>query len=56
MSTNLLSLVIWTPILAGLAVLATGGDQRAPLARWLAVAEPWRASCCRSRCSPSSTT
>ncbi|ATP27711.1 NADH-quinone oxidoreductase subunit M [Chromobacterium violaceum] len=38
MSTNLLSLVIWTPILAGLAVLATGGDQRAPLARWLAVA------------------
>ncbi len=38
MFTNLLSLVIWTPILAGLVVLATGGDQRAPLARWLAVA------------------
>ncbi|MBM2882873.1 MULTISPECIES: NADH-quinone oxidoreductase subunit M [Chromobacterium] len=38
MSTNLLSLVIWTPILAGLVVLATGGDQRAPLARWLALA------------------
>ncbi|AXE35985.1 NADH-quinone oxidoreductase subunit M [Chromobacterium phragmitis] len=38
MFTNLLSLVIWTPILAGLAVLATGGDQRAPLARWLALA------------------
>lgn len=38
MFTNLLSLVIWTPIVAGLLVLATGGDQRAPLARWLALA------------------
>ncbi|MBI3146171.1 MAG: NADH-quinone oxidoreductase subunit M [Pseudogulbenkiania sp.] len=37
MFTNLLSLVIWTPIVAGLLVLATGGDQRAPLARWLAL-------------------
>ncbi|AUH52461.1 NADH-quinone oxidoreductase subunit M [Chromobacterium sp. ATCC 53434] len=37
MFTNLLSLVIWTPIVAGLVVLAAG-DQRAPLARWLALA------------------
>ena len=34
----LLSLGIWVPILAGLAVLATGSDRNAPLARWLAVA------------------
>ncbi|MBA4706878.1 MULTISPECIES: NADH-quinone oxidoreductase subunit M [Aquitalea] len=38
MFTNQLSLVIWAPIVAGLLVLATGGDQRANLARWLAVA------------------
>ena len=38
MFANPLSLVIWTPIVAGLLVLATGGDQRAPLARWLALA------------------
>ncbi|KZE32874.1 NADH dehydrogenase subunit M [Crenobacter luteus] len=38
MFTHPLSLVIWTPIVAGLLVLATGGDQRASLARWLALA------------------
>jgi NADH-quinone oxidoreductase subunit M len=32
-----LSVVIWLPILAGLAVLATGGDRNATLARWLAL-------------------
>ena len=32
----LLSLVIWTPILAGVLVLLTGSDRNAPLARWLA--------------------
>ncbi|HVP08730.1 MAG TPA: NADH-quinone oxidoreductase subunit M [Burkholderiales bacterium] len=34
----LLSLAIWVPILAGLLVLACGGDERAPLARALAFA------------------
>src|SRR5919106_2476181 len=34
----LLSLAIWIPILAGLLVLALGGDQRAPLQRWIALA------------------
>lgn len=34
---NLLSLVIWVPILAGILVLATGSDDRAPLARILAL-------------------
>lgn len=34
----LLSLAIWIPILAGLAVLATGNDRNAPLARMLALA------------------
>jgi NADH-quinone oxidoreductase subunit M len=38
MFTNTLSLAIWTPIVAGLLVLATGGDQKAPLARWIALA------------------
>ena len=38
MFANNLSLVIWAPIVAGLLVLATGGDQRATLARWLALA------------------
>ena len=33
-----LSLVIWLPILGGLAVLATGSDKNATLARWLALA------------------
>ncbi len=32
-----LSLVIWVPILGGLAVLATGNDRNAPLARLLAL-------------------
>ncbi len=35
---NLLSLAIWVPILAGLLVLATGGDRNAPLQRVLAFA------------------
>ena len=34
----LLSLAIWLPILFGILVLATGGDRKAPLARWLALA------------------
>ena len=34
----LLSLAIWIPILAGMAVLATGDDRNAPLARMLALA------------------
>ncbi|EIC12680.1 NADH-quinone oxidoreductase subunit M [Kingella kingae] len=34
---NLLSLAIWVPILAGVLVLATGTDDRAPLARILAL-------------------
>ena len=33
----LLSLAIWIPIVAGLAVLATGNDRNAPLARMLAL-------------------
>jgi NADH-quinone oxidoreductase subunit M len=33
-----LSLVIWVPIIGGLAVLATGNDRNAPLARLLALA------------------
>ena len=36
-SVPLLSLAIWTPILAGLVVLATGGDRTAALARALAL-------------------
>ncbi len=32
-----LSLVIWVPILAGVAVLFTGSDRNAALARWLAL-------------------
>ena len=35
---KLLSLAIWIPILAGLVVLAMGGDRRAPLQRWIALA------------------
>lgn len=38
MFSNLLSLVIWVPIIAGVLVLATGDDRRAPLARWIALA------------------
>ena len=34
---NLLSLAIWLPILAGVLVLATGSDEKAPLARILAL-------------------
>jgi len=34
----LLSLAIWIPIAAGLLVLAAGGDERAPLQRWIALA------------------
>ena len=34
----LLSLAIWVPIVAGLLVLALGGDRRAPLQRWVALA------------------
>ncbi|MEW9897404.1 NADH-quinone oxidoreductase subunit M [Chitinivorax sp. PXF-14] len=37
MSEHLLSLVIWTPIIAGVLVLATGGDRNAGLARWIAL-------------------
>ena len=37
MTEHLLSLAIWTPVLAGLAVLATGGDKNAQLARWIAL-------------------
>lgn len=38
MSGNLLSLAVWTPIVAGLLVLATGSDKNAGLARILALA------------------
>lgn len=34
----IISLAIWVPILAGIAVLFTGDDKRACLARWLALA------------------
>ena len=34
---HLLSLAIWLPILGGIAVLATGNDARAPLARWISL-------------------
>jgi len=37
LATPLLSLAIWVPILAGFAVLATGADRNAPLARMLAL-------------------
>jgi NADH-quinone oxidoreductase subunit M len=33
----LLSLAIWVPIVAGAMVFALGGDQRAPLQRWVAL-------------------
>src|SRR3569623_2027529 len=34
----LLSLVIWLPVVAGIGVLATGGDRNAQMARWIALA------------------
>jgi NADH-quinone oxidoreductase subunit M len=37
MFEHLLSLVIWTPILAGVLVLATGNDSNAGTARWVAL-------------------
>jgi NADH-quinone oxidoreductase subunit M len=37
MENHLLSFAIWTPIVAGLVVLATGGDRNAPLARVMAL-------------------
>jgi NADH-quinone oxidoreductase subunit M len=37
LTQNLLSLAIWLPILGGVAVLATGSDARAPLARALSL-------------------
>ena len=37
LTSHLLSLAIWVPILAGLLVLATGSDRNAPLARMLAL-------------------
>jgi len=37
MESNLLSILIWLPILAGVMILGTGGDARAPLARKLAL-------------------
>ena len=37
LTQNLLSLAIWLPILGGVAVLATGDDARAPLARVLSL-------------------
>jgi NADH-quinone oxidoreductase subunit M len=33
----ILSLAIWAPIVAGILVLFTGGDQNAPTARWVAL-------------------
>src|SRR5450830_866578 len=33
----ILSLSIWAPIIAGILVLFTGGDQNAPTARWIAL-------------------
>jgi NADH-quinone oxidoreductase subunit M len=38
MNAPLLSLAIWLPIGTALLVLAAGGDRRAPLQRWLALA------------------
>ena len=37
MENKLLSLLIWLPIVAGVLVLATGNDQRAAIARKLAL-------------------
>ncbi len=38
MDAHLLSLVIWTPIVGAVLVLATGSDERAPIARKIALA------------------
>jgi NADH-quinone oxidoreductase subunit M len=35
--SNILSLSIWAPIVSGILVLATGGDQNAAKARWVAL-------------------
>ena len=37
LTQNLLSVVVWLPILGGVAVLALGSDERASLARWLSL-------------------
>ena len=37
LDNNILSLVIWLPILGAIVVLATGGDKNAPLAKKLAL-------------------
>ena len=37
MESNLLSILIWLPIVAGVLILGTGGDSRAPTARKLAL-------------------
>ena len=37
MSSHLLSLAIWVPIVGALVVLATGSDRNAPIARWVAL-------------------
>ncbi len=37
MQNNLLSILIWLPIIGGVMILGTGGDHRAPLARKLAL-------------------
>ncbi|MGA8005699.1 MAG: NADH-quinone oxidoreductase subunit M [Burkholderiales bacterium] len=37
MNADLLSLAIWVPIVAGLLVLASGGERNAPIQRWFAL-------------------
>ena len=37
MQNHLLSILIWLPILGGIMILGTGGDERAPIARKLAL-------------------
>jgi len=37
-NADLLSLAIWVPIVAGLLVLAAGGERNAPMQRWLSLA------------------
>ena len=38
MQSHLLSILIWLPIISGVLVLGTGGDERAPIARKMALA------------------
>jgi NADH-quinone oxidoreductase subunit M len=38
LDSHILSLSIWVPIISGIAVLFTGGDHNARIARWLALA------------------